>query len=135
VLFKLTRRKFFLVATTALVAVGLRRLVVWSRLGLARPAAGRQVDPLITLLRQKLDYLKFSDSDLTTFARDFHARGDAQLKRLATEKPTESADGLTVQFLLSTDFFLNGADESRSVSYRTYYDPYDGCSNPFAEFD
>jgi len=42
---------------------------------------------------------------------------------------------LTVQFLMSTDFFLNGADESRAVTYRTYYDPHDGCSNPFAEFD
>ena len=38
-------------------------------------------------------------------------------------------------FLLSTDFFLNGADELKTVRYIGYYDPYQGCQNPFARFE
>jgi hypothetical protein len=136
--FQLSRRKFLLIGATALAAVGVERVAVWRRsrgLWSPRARAQQQVGPVVAVLRQKLDYLRLSDGALDTFARDFQARGDAQLKRLSTENPTEFADELTVQFLLSTDFFLNGADESRPVSYRSYYDPYDGCSNPFAEFD
>ena len=38
-------------------------------------------------------------------------------------------------FLLSSDFFALGADESKTVRYRGYYDPVrqvDRCGNPFA---
>jgi hypothetical protein len=39
-------------------------------------------------------------------------------------------------YLLSTDFFRNGADESRPVRYLSYYDPaVTPCNNPFARFD
>ena len=37
-------------------------------------------------------------------------------------------------FLLSSDFFVNGADTSRIVRYLGFYDPLKACSNPFARF-
>jgi hypothetical protein len=41
-------------------------------------------------------------------------------------------DNLVANYLLSSDFFLNGADESRVVKYVAYYDPLRPCQNPFA---
>ena len=41
-------------------------------------------------------------------------------------------DTLVSTFLLSSDFFLNGGDESRMVKYIVYYDPIRPCQNPFA---
>ncbi len=39
-------------------------------------------------------------------------------------------------FLMSSDFFKNGADESRPVRYLALYEPTRiGCANPFARFD
>ncbi|MBA3588014.1 hypothetical protein [Methylibium sp.] len=41
-------------------------------------------------------------------------------------------DNVVSLYLLSTDFFLGGADESRPVSYLSFYDPYASvCRNPF----
>jgi hypothetical protein len=40
------------------------------------------------------------------------------------------------RFLLSTDFFRFGADETRTVRYIGFYDPYvTPCSNLLAQFD
>jgi len=37
---------------------------------------------------------------------------------------------------MSSDFFLNGADESKTVRYVAIYNPYVGaCRNPFARLD
>lgn len=37
------------------------------------------------------------------------------------------------KYLISTDFFLNDADEHRKIMYIKYYDPgVAGCNNPFA---
>ena len=39
-------------------------------------------------------------------------------------------------FLMSSDFFTNGADETRPVRYLALYEPTKvGCTNPFARFD
>ena len=46
-----------------------------------------------------------------------------------------SADFYT-RYLMSTDFFRTGADESRIVRYVGFYDPdQTPCGNPFAAFD
>jgi hypothetical protein len=40
------------------------------------------------------------------------------------------------RFLLSTDFFRNGADETRPVSYVAYNSPYHhACGSPFAQVE
>jgi hypothetical protein len=41
---------------------------------------------------------------------------------------------IVTNYLLSSDFFINGADESRVVRYLGYYDPIRACGNPFAQF-
>jgi hypothetical protein len=45
-------------------------------------------------------------------------------------------DRICAAFLLSSDFFRNGADESGPVHYLALHDPWKvGCTNPFARFD
>ena len=39
---------------------------------------------------------------------------------------------VTTLYLMSSDFFKNGADENRVVQYLGYYDPLVPCNNPFA---
>ena len=54
---------------------------------------------------------------------------------ISTDKRTRRErleDNLATVFLLSSDFFWNGADESRVVKYRELYDPMRACGNPFA---
>jgi hypothetical protein len=47
--------------------------------------------------------------------------------------PKEFDEAVVTAFLLSSDFFQNGADETRTVRYLAYYDPYKyACGNPFA---
>ncbi len=42
------------------------------------------------------------------------------------------ADHLATLYMLSSDFFTNGADESRTIHYVALYDPMRACGNPFA---
>lgn len=43
-------------------------------------------------------------------------------------------DNVVSLYLLSTDFFQNGADSNRPVSYLSFYDPYTAvCRNPFLD--
>jgi len=44
-------------------------------------------------------------------------------------------DDVYTGFLRSTDFFWNGADETRRVRYVTFHLPTLPCANPFARFD
>jgi hypothetical protein len=49
----------------------------------------------------------------------------------ATKKRPRKAAEVKQLFLLSTDFFAHGADESRPLNYATLYDPYrNPCYNP-----
>lgn len=42
-------------------------------------------------------------------------------------------DSLVKKYLLSTDFFLNKMDESKTIKYIGFYNPYQSpCSNPFS---
>lgn len=41
-------------------------------------------------------------------------------------------DHYATLFLLSSDFFTNGADPTKVVQYVALYDPMRGCSNPFS---
>ncbi len=45
------------------------------------------------------------------------------------------SDRIVEQFLFSSDFFYNGADMSRTVTYVGWHNPRAvGCMNPFADF-
>ena len=74
-------------------------------------------------VRTHFDYLDIDEDGLRAFA-DLHreAYPDAEYDFKLYER-----------FLLSTDFFLNGADEGRVVTFVRYYDPYrNPCWNPCA---
>ncbi len=106
-------------------------------------------------VRRRLGFLKLDDAGLHSFAKDqvawilakrptwyrvkFHVRamfsksgpnwGFSADKRSRRER---MVDNLATMYLLSSDFFSNGADESRIVRYVALYDPMRPCVNPFA---
>ena len=93
----------------------------------ARTAAGL----VEGVIRERLPFLKISPDVLDAFARDC-VRYDGRTVRSARQA-SGARDRLVERFLLSTDFFQHGADESRPVRYVTYADPYiSPCYNPFA---
>jgi len=113
---------------------------------------------IVAAVRRRLPHLQLDDAGLQAFAKDkvdellakrptwfrikYHIRGilskpgeligirfpytDGRSKRERLE------DNLATIYLLSSDFFWNGADESQPVKYRALYDPIRACGNPFA---
>lgn len=112
---------------------------------------------IVSGVRRRLPFLRFDDAGLHAFAKD---QINALLEkrptwyrwkyhvRLLFQKPTAAAswgrtsdkrtrrermeDNLATLFLLSSDFFTNGADETRIIRYVVLYDPMRPCRNPFA---
>ncbi|MCP4005678.1 MAG: hypothetical protein GY725_15925 [bacterium] len=80
---------------------------------------------LAASLAEHFHYLDFEEGVLEAFARDFESHyGKWRSDR--SPKPF-------TRFLASTDFFQNGADESRKLAYVRLYDPYLSlCYNPFS---
>jgi hypothetical protein len=90
----------------------------------------------------KLGYLETRAEDRQRFARDFAAEAPRAEEHLTHRDRFSGArmealeDRICAAFLLSSDFFRNGADESRPVRYLALHDPWKvGCTNPFARFD
>ncbi len=82
-------------------------------------------EPLTHVLRRHFHYLEIDDAVFAAFARDL-------TKHQGLWHPKKSPPPFS-RFLASTDFFQNGADESRALGYVSYYDPYvSPCYNPFA---
>lgn len=44
-------------------------------------------------------------------------------------------DTMVRKYLLSSDFFIEGADESKTVHYLGWFDEFAPCRNPFAQLD
>ncbi|MGO8858689.1 MAG: hypothetical protein ACLQO1_23775 [Steroidobacteraceae bacterium] len=133
-----------------LAAVGLAGLAAW---GLGHVALEAEI---ASILRRRLGFLKLDPNGVHAFAKDqtdatFHkkiptwnrlryhllAAAAPSYKRFFRSNDTRSRvarleDNLISTYLLSSDFFLNGADESRTVNYVAYYDPLRPCQNPFA---
>jgi len=81
-------------------------------------------DEVVEYLRRRFSYLTISREDLNRFAAEYQRTlGDVSARKLTR---------LNTVFLLSTDFFEKGADDSRTVRFVRLYDPRNGCSNPFA---
>jgi len=111
-------------------------------------------EAFVTVVRRRLDYLKLDLDGVNAFARDMAARhliSNGRLRFLNVVTPlymhatlsTKSRFGsalrhgeerIVTNYLLSSDFLINGADESRVVRYLGYYDPMRACGNPFAQF-
>ncbi|MEX2208618.1 MAG: hypothetical protein WEF50_20575 [Myxococcota bacterium] len=111
------RRTFVLGALGAAAAVAFG----WRRLP-RRGSAARTPEEIEADLREYYAYLEFDDALLGAFMRD--------LARLP--QPLHRGE-LRRRFLLSTDFFVSGEDESRPLAYRAFCDPYlSPCYQPFA---
>lgn len=140
-----TRRRFLLggLAVAAVTGLGVAALG-------PRAAASHIADAV----RRKLPFLKLEEAGLQAFARD-------QVDALLAKRPTwnrlkyhylsmfgkqftrynrsndtrtrtqRMEDNFASTYLLSSDFFLNRADESRIVKYLGFYDPLHPCGNPF----
>ena len=101
------------------------------------PRKQESADPLVELtaqtLQQILPYLQLDDAGLARFARDLRTAGQYHVLRRARSGDSKAREWLGQQFLLSSDFFWHEAEESRTIGYRSYYDPYvHPCANPFA---
>ena len=95
----------------------------------SRVTQGSSRDPsrMAGALRHELEYLDLDRAGVDRYCGDYVRHvGAAYLD----EREFYS------RFLLSSDFFRKGADESRRVHYVAFYDPYViGCPNPFAQLD
>ena len=111
-------------------------------------------DAILLVLRKRLDYLQLDPQGARAFATDLaasHLLSRMRLKLIGTFAPLYTRFGLNghdalqagirhgeervvSNFLLSSDFFINGADTARTVRYLGFYDPLRACSNPFARF-
>ncbi len=107
-------------------------------------------------VRRRLPMLRLDEAGLHEFAKDQIAVLLAKrpsLKRvrtrirmvldktppvkfgMSTDKRTKREhleDNLATLYLLSSDFFWKGADQSRTIKYIALYDPMRACGNPFA---
>ena len=113
-----------------------------------------EADAILLVLQKRLDYLRLDPQGARAFAADLVARrllSPMRLKLMGAVAPLYMRAGLnghdrlqeTIRhgeervvssFLMSSDFFVNGADTARIVRYLGLYDPLKACSNPFARF-
>jgi hypothetical protein len=137
----MNRRKLIVGSIVAAVAV------LGSRFGFANPE-----DAVIRVLHKRLDYLKLDPDGVRSFATDVQQKKFISRFRLRVidfagplyGETNVSPDGhfgsalrhgedhVVTQFLISSDFFINGADTSRVVKYRGWFNPLQACGNPFA---
>ena len=113
--------------------------------------ASSEAGAIAAVVRKRLGYLQLEPAGVDGFARDLAQRGliTSSKLRLAAASGLiyvdfgdgnrlahslrRGEDHIVSYYLLSSDFFANGADESRLVSYTGFYDPFAGiCRNPFA---
>jgi len=110
-------------------------------------------DILLAVLYRHLGHLKTRDGDFERFASEFPLtyRYTPLMPWAGLAAPVYSRTGIAAfvpgsarfrrfeedvvsAFLLSTDFFWRGADETRELVYAGFYDPYyRPCQNPFAQ--
>jgi len=138
-----SRRTFLAVACAGLLGAGGWRFF-----------RAHDEDAILMVLRKRLDYLKLDPAGMQAFARDLASRkllSRTRLRLMMTFGPLyrrfdlngqnflavairHGEERIVSNYLLSSDFFINGADQSRIVQYLGFYDPLHACSNPFAQF-
>jgi hypothetical protein len=136
------RRSFFLgAAAAACAAAG------WTF------HSAKDEDVIAMVIQERLPYLKLDPQGVKQFASDMAALKSlsrTRMRLLRMIRPlyqrfelsaAENAiayrlrhgeERIVSLYLLSTDFFINGADESRVVNYIGLLDRRRPCSNPFA---
>jgi hypothetical protein len=137
------KRRTFLLSGAALTSA----LAAWQYFGT------NVVDVIQMMVRKRLDYLVLDPAGLERFARDMaalHVNSKARLQTLSLIEPAyvhfplssghnrfayllrHGEDRIVSTYLISSDFFLNGMNESRVVNYLGLPDPLRACGNPFA---
>ena len=115
--------------------------------------ANSKDDTIVMVLRRRLDYLTLDPGGVMAFARDIsnlNLISGSRLHMLAVLTPVyaklhlsngnnapahalrHGEDRVVSTYLISSDFFVNGADKSRVVHYLGLLDPLRACGNPFA---
>jgi hypothetical protein len=109
-------------------------------------------EAIVEIIEKRLAYLNKDPEGVRAFARDLsnlHQISSAKMRIVSVLGPVYSSlpldaenrltngihhgeERVTSSYLLSSDFFLNGADETRLVRYLGMYDPLRACGNPFA---
>lgn len=136
------RRTFIASSCVALIAVG-----AW------RYRSGSDAAAIAMVIRKRLDYLKLDEAGVIAYANDLaakHAIAGTRLHILNAIAPLykhysisaadnqlantmrHGEDRIVSSYLIGSDFFINGADESRVVHYLGLPDSLRACSNPFA---
>jgi hypothetical protein len=110
---------------------------------------------IVSGVRRRLPFLKIDEAGLHSFAKDYIRSLLAKRPSwyrwkyhilslfskpavrwgMSTDKRSKlqrQEDFLATLYLLSSDLFTTGADESRTVQYVSLYDPMRACGNPFA---
>jgi hypothetical protein len=140
------RRKFLLAGLGVVAVVGAGGIAFG-------PMAAES--EIVSHVRSRLGFLQLDTPGLEQFARDqvavllakrptwnrmkyhFMSVFSKSFTRYEHSNDTRSRrqrmeDTFASTYLLSSDFFINGADQSRTVKYLAFYDPLRGCGNPFA---
>jgi hypothetical protein len=129
------RRRFLMLAIFAAAATATWQALVRFGSWWAGPEAP-PFDPsaaIKAIVRKKLPYVQVADDQLERFAYDFRLRSEKNVLALATTSPDDFVYEVCAKFLMSSDFFFNGANVTRPVRYVVWYDPYKACSSPFAK--
>jgi hypothetical protein len=130
----MTRRRFVEIASCALASAAVGAFVWEDRVSRTIRRLDARLLALVESPQQQLrghfSYLTLDPAGIAQYFADYRTyRGG--LPRFA---PLSSQ--VCTRYLMSTDFFRHGADESRLVRYVGFYDPDNvPCNNPLAEVD
>lgn len=143
----LTRRAFLVRALGAFVILAVMPYAAYKWL------FGKPADIVLSILKRRVGYLKVEDGVFEKFADEYveyksSYRGKLEKVSLISvpyayvsayqflpmgHPLRRMEDNVVTKFLMSTDFFARGADESRTLRYLSFYDPRSApCRNPLA---
>lgn len=141
---KISRRKFLWIMLLTIIAVVIGTVALFDFNTV-----------VIKMLKKDLSHLKIDEASFETFVKEAEQKGHWQSKFFDWKKkqlvrfsfmvdsilPTfpykykymQYRSDIVGDFLLSTDFFINKMDASKTVNYIGLYNPYlRPCSNPFS---
>lgn len=131
----MNRRKFIILA-----GVGTGMVIIPSSLYFVSPGVKKYA---VKLIEKELYYLKLAPGSVTSYVNDyFAATGNNMVSTLKWKtlyylgynwEKSDRISDLIKYFLLSSDFFINHADESKTVHYLGLYNPYKSpVPNPYS---
>ena len=152
---RISRRAFIISSTVGIFTVATS---AWTVKSGYLSTQDRITRIIFAIFEKRLSYLKWDKAQVMTFIKDFITypgnqeylekvrylsffyplyvhTGWLESTSFATNKIRNFEERIVTQFLLSTNFFREGADETKPVKYLYYYDPYKTpCQNPFAQW-